>query len=76
VTTWDTLPTLVRRSFEEYLRRFTAANPTAAPRRVCDPVRVDSAAAWSVSFEDSTTGANYVTLVGDDGSVAKPVSVA
>jgi hypothetical protein len=76
VTTWDALPTVVRRSFDEYLRRFTAANPAAALRRVADPVRVDGAAAWSVSFEDSATDANYVTLVGDDGSVAKAVEVA
>jgi hypothetical protein len=76
VTTWDSLPTLVRRSFEEYLRRFTAANPAAALRRVGDPIRVDGSAAWSVSFEDSATGANYMTLVGDDGSVAKAVEVA
>lgn len=76
MTTWDSLPTLVRRSFEEYIRRFTAANPGAAPRRTSDPVRLDDGASWSVHFEDAVSGTKYMVLVGDHGEVSEAVQVA
>lgn len=76
MTTWDDIPTLARRSFEEYLRRFTSANPGSAPQRVGDPVSADGGAAWSISFEDAATGTRYATIVYVDGSVAEAVQLS
>jgi hypothetical protein len=75
VTTWDELPTLARRSFEEYLQRFMAANPGSAPGRTRDPVSAEGGAAWLVHFTDEASGTHYSTMVYRDGSVAEAVQV-
>lgn len=66
-STWEALPDVVRRSFEEYLRSFATESPGAAFRRSGEPR--ESRDVVLVPFVDQTSGASYEVSISSAGKV-------
>lgn len=73
--TFRELPTVVRRSFESFVRAFQDEHPGAILRRVSEP-REGAAGEFVIPFEDEPTGARYEVAVSEAGAVFDPKRVA
>lgn len=79
MTEFRDLPTLVRRSFEEFVQRFQDDHPGSVLRRVSVPreqAHTDTESVYVIPFEDGPTGAKYEVTVSPAGAVFEPTRLA
>lgn len=74
MTAFRDLPTIARRSFEAFLRRFQDENPGSNMSVTADPSPAEGG--FTVPFADATSGARYEVTIGDDGTVGEPRQLA